>query len=438
MACVYVYGFAPGTQETDFLNEFFADFDQHEMVQRVDFKGDKIMAFIHVNTEKQAQDLIDNWNGQKMSNSKFGLQVRMKGQNNHIKPREPNLFVYGFPKTMTQQEFQEEFFLKFPEVWESCLKVDFLAEKLQAFIHCAETDHCDKLVTHWDGRPMQNSGKPLQVRYKGDNLENNRMNKMAPVIYVYGFPKGMTEEDFRAEFFGPNQHYEQKIDFHANKLYSFVHCHNPQQCQELITMWNGKKMAESIKPLQVSMRDMHQPKNQMGFGMNQAMGMGGMMGGMMGNGGPRARFMNPQMNMMVPGQYAPMMVPQMQQGYGMNPMAWGGMHMAAQYQQMQGGFQGQQGMHGNNKRQMPNGNMMQNGGQTFSNGAPGLMQFNNQNGMNVRPGPGPMNKRPKMNGMKMENGMNNMNGQNFRGQNPNQFSQGDGNYSNDQQAQSWM
>ena len=72
---------------------------------------------------------------------------------------------------MTQEEFNQEFFLKFPEVWDSCIKVDFLAEKLQAFIHCADTADCDKLITHWEGRPMQNSSKPLQVRYKGENLE---------------------------------------------------------------------------------------------------------------------------------------------------------------------------------------------------------------------------------------------------------------------------
>jgi len=405
MATVYVYGFAPGTSEEDFCGEFFADFDQHEICTRIDFKGDRIFAFIHTHTDEQAQGLINRWNGQKMNNSKFGLQVRMKGQNNHVKPREPNLFVYGFPKTMTQEEFNQEFFLKFPEVWDSCIKVDFLAEKLQAFIHCADTADCDKLITHWEGRPMQNSSKPLQVRYKGENLEQNRMHKMSPVLYVYGFPKGMNEDQFREEFFGNYGQYEQKIDFHANKLYAFVHTHNTQQCQELINNWNGKKMSASLKPIQVSMRDMHQPKNQnMGNGMMN-------MGMMMGQNGPRGRFMTPQMGMMVPGQYAPMMVPQMQQGYGMQ-MGWGGMQMGSPY-----GMMGQQ--------QMMNGQNNKRPQQGFQ-GQQGLMNYNNGNMRMNNPRNGPGAKRPKMhNGMKMENG--------FRGQNPNQFNQGDGNFMADQQ-----
>lgn len=451
MACVYVYGFAPGTTEEDFCSEFFADFDQDEICHRIDFKGDKIFAFIHVHTEQQANDLIENWNGQKMSNSKFGLQVRMKGQNNHVKPREPNLFIYGFPKSLSKEDFQEEFFLKFPEVWEGCVKVDFLGEKLQAFIHCADTTHCDQLIKHWDGRPMQNSNKPLQVRYKGDNLEQNRIHKMSPVLYVYGFPKGMTEEMFREEFFLKFPQYEQKIDFHGAKIYAFVHCHNVQQCQELKQHWDGNKFQNSVKPLQVSMRDMHQARNK-----DNNMQNGGMMGGMQMQGmmgGPRGRFMNPQMGMMVPPQYTPMMVPQMQQAMAMN---WGGMNMQPAgamnmgYQQpMNPGMM----MNGqNNKRQMPNGQFNQNGG-FQQQGNQGLMQMPQQNGnMGNRPqqarnGPnnGPQNKRIKMqNGnMKMENQQQQgFQGQNFQGQpqqqqqgfyggnpgyqNPNQFNQGDG------------
>lgn len=446
--CVYVYGFAPGTTEEEFCAEFFADFDQSEIVQRIDFKGEKIFAFVHVNTEEQANDLIENWNGQQMKNSKFGLQVRIRGQNNHIKPREPNLFVYGFSKGMTKEDFQQEFFLKFPEVWEACIKVDFLADKLQAFVHCADTAHCDQIITHWDGRAMENSSKALQVRYKGDNGEQGRMHKMAPVLYVYGFPKGMDEESFRGEFFANHPQHEQKTDFHANKLYSFIHCHNVQQCQELRQTWDGKKMTGSVKPLQVSLRDMHQPKNgQKGMMMN-GMGMN-QYGNPMMNG---PRHMQPQMGMMVPGQYAPMMVPpQMQQGYGM-PM---GMGYGMQQQQMMQQQMMQQNMMmngGNNKRQMSNNQNGQmngqmnggqmNGGYNTQNNNQGLMQMNNRgNAMNgMQNGAGPQNKRIKMQNGNMQNNMmqNNMKmGYNNRGPNPNQFNQGDGNYMGDQNPGQW-
>lgn len=197
MACIFVYGFAPGTSQEDFLGEFFEDFNQHEMLQKVDFKGESIFAFVHLNNEQQGQQLIDRWNGQKMNNSKFGLQVRMKGQNNHVKPREPNLFIYGFPKGMTKEAFQNEFFENFPQIYESCIKIDFLAGALQAFIHCADTSHCDELITHWDGRPMRGSNKSLQVRYKGDKVEVSKYR----LGYTGEGERSMPGSDFQKKIF---------------------------------------------------------------------------------------------------------------------------------------------------------------------------------------------------------------------------------------------
>ena len=45
----------------------------------------------------------------------------------HQKPREPNVFVYGFPRSMEKKEFEDTFFEKgkFDEIREGVEKLDY-------------------------------------------------------------------------------------------------------------------------------------------------------------------------------------------------------------------------------------------------------------------------------------------------------------------------
>ena len=100
----------------------------------------------------------------------------------HQKPREPNVFVYGFPRDMTKSSFEENFFKNFKEIHEGIEKLDYLSEKLQAFIHCATTDHCEQLIKHWDGRTIGEGTKPLQVRFKGEDPNVSKREEIFNLI----------------------------------------------------------------------------------------------------------------------------------------------------------------------------------------------------------------------------------------------------------------
>merc|ERR1711937_212191 len=184
MAPLYVYGFAPRMTQEDFTQKFFEPFSE-EYLEKVDFKGDKIYAFVHVKTLEQANEIINYWNGRKMGDGQHPLQVRHKGQNNQNqqsgnfnnqqsnnfnsmpqKQQDPVLYVYGFPKGTSEDVFRQEFFMNHPDAMK---KVDFFGEKLYAFVHCCSTQQCEELIQKWDGKMMTGSKRPMQVRFKGDS-----------------------------------------------------------------------------------------------------------------------------------------------------------------------------------------------------------------------------------------------------------------------------
>jgi len=280
MAPLYVYGFAPKMTQEEFQNKFFEPFSE-DYCEKVDFKGDKIYAFVHTRTLEQANELINYWNGRKMDGGQHPLQVRHKGQNNHggqnqfnqqSKPMDPVLYVYGFPKGLAEDIFTQEFF---QSKQDACKKVDFFGDKLYSFVHCHNNSQCDELIMQWDGKMMNNSKRPLQVRYKGES-QNNQWVNMPPVVWVYGFPPKTTQESFCNEFFLQYPGHLKKIDYYEKKLYAFVHCHNSHQAKELITHWDGKMMQNSTQPLQVRFKGQNTRQqngnmggNNMGFGQNQ-------------------------------------------------------------------------------------------------------------------------------------------------------------------------
>lgn len=80
---LYVYGFAPGTSEEQFKQDFFKPFedlvpkiDWESECLKIDYKGDKIISFVHVQSRDSAEKVIRYWNGRKMGISKIGLQVQ--------------------------------------------------------------------------------------------------------------------------------------------------------------------------------------------------------------------------------------------------------------------------------------------------------------------------------------------------------------------------
>ena len=66
---VFVYGFPPKMQLDEFRAEFFQGIDESSYVAKIDFKSEKIYAFIHTNTQEQAQELIDRWHDKPMKQS---------------------------------------------------------------------------------------------------------------------------------------------------------------------------------------------------------------------------------------------------------------------------------------------------------------------------------------------------------------------------------
>lgn len=125
-------------------------------------------------------------------------------------------------------------------------------------MHLNDTDACDGLIEKWDGQklPGYDGGKPLQVRYKGmDQKTLGILASMQPVLWVYGFPKGMTEEEFRAEFLLGME--VNKIDFFDQKLFAFVHCNDTKQCLKYINKWDTKMMSSSKSPLQVRFKSIN-------------------------------------------------------------------------------------------------------------------------------------------------------------------------------------
>lgn len=392
---VFVYGFPPKLDLDDFRAEFFEGVDENSYVSKLDYKAEKIYAFIHTKTVEQAQELIERWNNKPMRNSgENKLQVRLKGdsnntgggaptnnrfnnnnggQNNYMQrnkapgqggfnnsrggyggnaghggnqgnfggygggrggmnnqgtrnnynsqnnsfqpnnnvqssgsqpnqggfnnrnqgnnsggpsqpkssnsqdgyaaalgPQKPVLYVYGFPKDMEQSTFEAEFL---GGLESGHKQTDYFKEKLYCFIHCHDTDTCDNLIEKWDQKTMNghDNAKPLQVRYKGmDSKTMQLLQSISPVLWVYGFPKGMTEDEFRQEFLlGMDV---DKIDYFEQKLYAFVHCKDAKQGMKLINKWEGQMMSKSKGNLQVRFKNIPNKTTTFYNNQNQAMG----------------------------------------------------------------------------------------------------------------------------------------------------------------------
>jgi len=281
---VYVFGYLPGVTQDAFCSEFFEPFDMSYLV-KIDFNPAKLFCFVHVQNQEQADELIAYWHGKIMNGCTKPLQVRMKGQSSWggpigaggYKPKEALLFVYGFPPAMEQEQFEQAFFgEEFGDIWGNMEKLDFFPHKTMAFVKLGDFEGCEKLISHWNGRTMEGSDKPMQCRYKGQNSANP--NQTA-TLFVYGYPKDMSEEAFREEFFLKFPGYEKRIDWHPHKLIAYVHLHALAQCEELIQHWNGNKFQSSEYPLQVRYFQQQQKQDGYGMGRGRGRGRGGYMGG---------------------------------------------------------------------------------------------------------------------------------------------------------------
>lgn len=317
---LYVYGYAPGTTQELFCQEFFAEPFSMDYLVKIDFNAEKIFCFVHVHTPEQAQELIEHWNGKIMGSAIKPLQVRVKGQpsggtgaatgaTQQWRPREPLVFAYGFPPSMTEETFQQLFFgEEFTEIWSRMEKCDFLPQKTMCFLKLGSFEDCDAVIQHWNGRTMDGSDKPMQCRYKG---QNSNQAPQTPTLFVYGYPKDMDEESFRQEFLANCEGYEKRIDYHPHKLIAYVHLQSTSQCDELIQTWNGNKFQTSEYPLQVryfqqggsGQRGGHggrgRGRGRGGYGAyggyNQGYNQGYGMGGGMGYGGGMGTYGGMQM-----------------------------------------------------------------------------------------------------------------------------------------------
>merc|ERR1719220_1738648 len=213
----------------------------------------------------------NNRNNNQNNNQGGGRNNQSDGYAASLGPQKPVLYVYGFPKDMEQNTFEEEFLAG---VEAGHKQTDYFKDKLYCFIHCHDTETCDTLIEKWDQKTMSASSegaKPLQVRYKGmDSKLVNMLSTMSPVLWVYGFPKGMTEQEFRDEFLGGME--VDKIDYFEQKLYCFVHCKDSKQGIKLINKWEGKMMSKSKSNLQVRFKNIPNKTTTYYNNQNQAMG----------------------------------------------------------------------------------------------------------------------------------------------------------------------
>lgn len=84
------------------------------------------------------------------------------------------VFFYGFPLTTTEEVFRNEILAPHPDV--EVLKMDFFGKRLMSFIHCKTNEGAKKLITAWNKQMMSGSDKPLQVRFKTADRNNQNSN----------------------------------------------------------------------------------------------------------------------------------------------------------------------------------------------------------------------------------------------------------------------
>jgi len=219
-------------------------------------------------------------------NNNFNNNNNNNGMNNNTRanntqgtgdlpgPQKPVLYVYGFPKEIDQATFEEAFLGGEGENNREQLKQnDYFQEKIYAFLHFESHDVCEELIARWDGKHLDGyeQGKPMQVRYKGmDHKTINLLNNTQPVLWVYGFPKGMTEEQFREEFLLGLE--VSKIDFFDQKLFCFIHCEDTKQCMKYINRWEGQMMSTSKSALQVRFKGANGNRDNANAGAGAAAG----------------------------------------------------------------------------------------------------------------------------------------------------------------------
>merc|ERR1712003_96230 len=220
-----------------------------------------------------------NNNNRNNNNDNNGQKPELPG------PQKPVLYVYGFPKEMDQPTFEEAFLGAEGSDDRTAVKQnDYFQEKIYAFLHFEDHDVCERLIEKWDGKHLEgyDQGKPMQVRYKGmDHKTINLLNNTQPVLWVYGFPKGMTEEQFREEFLLGLE--VTKIDFFDQKLFCFVHCVDTKQCMKYINRWEGQMMAASKSALQVRFKATNNNRNNNNNNQNKMYNNQGGMGDMQNN-----------------------------------------------------------------------------------------------------------------------------------------------------------
>jgi len=85
------------------------------------------------------------------------------------------VFFYGFPLTTTEEVFRNEILAPHSDV--EVLKVDFFGKKLMSFVHCKTNEGAKTLITAWNKQMMAGSDKPLQVRFKTADRNQNSHNQ---------------------------------------------------------------------------------------------------------------------------------------------------------------------------------------------------------------------------------------------------------------------
>lgn len=136
----------------------------------------------------------------------------------------------------------------------------------------------------------------------------------ARVVFFYGFPKGMTQDQFLQSILEPFGGAMDllKTDYLAHKLMAFVHTKTHGDAQSLITQWNRKALpgSEGGKTMQVRFKTNDPGANNYG-GQQQSMG-----GGFGGNtAGPEAKKARDLAAISLPGEYGK------QQGRSFQPKA---------------------------------------------------------------------------------------------------------------------
>merc|ERR1712003_506189 len=234
-ATVFVYGFPPGMELEEFKTEFFEDIDIDSYVQRIDFKKEKIFAFIHVNNVEQANELIEKWNGKPMAKSgeNHKIQVSLKSENPNPMTAKPNM---------------------------------------------GQGNNNSNNNNNMGGgnKPFNNNNNNNHFNNNNNNFNNNNRNNnnnnngqqpelpgpQKPVLYVYGFPKEMGQPTFEEAFLGAEGSDDRTAvkqnDYFQEKIYAFLHFEDHDVCERLIEKWDGKHLEgyDQGKPMQVRYKGM--------------------------------------------------------------------------------------------------------------------------------------------------------------------------------------